>query len=79
MTNKIEPGCWIKSKNYGLAICTDVSDGGWVSLRYEAVRQSDQKTIWVANGDRIENCEWDGFPNAVSRVVAKMTGPYGDG
>lgn len=50
MKTKLEPGCYVDTNKFGEAICVEVTSWG-IYLRYEAVRCSDMKTIWVHNGE----------------------------
>ena len=74
---KIYPGCYVTTVPFGEAVCTEV-EHGWVAIRYEAVRCSDQKTLWVANSVKAEDCTYLQKADKASRAVLKMRGPYGE-
>lgn len=77
MKTKLIPGCYVDTEQFGEAVCTEVLNWG-IHIRYEAVRCSDEKTIWVANG--VYNGYYRAIrpPDEASLAVLKLKGPYGE-
>jgi hypothetical protein len=63
---------------WGRAVCTEVHDR-WIAFRYRATRFSDQKEIWVANGDDIPNVTFLRKPTRFTARILLLRGPYGEG
>ena len=74
----IKPGCVINTPDHGHAVCVAV-EPEYVQYRYFAERCSDNAPIWVLNGCQTVDVTWVANGNAISRAVAAMTGPYGEG
>jgi len=74
---KISPGCYVTTVPLGKAVCTEIGDA-YITIRYEAVRCSDQKIIWVENRVRAADCTYLQKADKQSRAVLKMRGPYGE-
>jgi hypothetical protein len=74
---KITPGCYINTRMFGEAVCIE-NKGKWITIRYEAARCSDLKTIWVWNSTLAEDCTYLERADPASRAVLKMRGPYGE-
>lgn len=77
MTKEIKVGDWIESENYGESVCLGITEN-LVQLRYEAIRKSDQKTIWVQNSDSIGKVKFLRDKDSLSEYVLTLTGPYGE-
>ena len=74
---EIKPGEWINSDNYGESVCTEV-EGEWIKLRYEAIRNSDGKAIWLGNAEHKNHVAFLREQDDVSQYVLTLKGPYGE-
>lgn len=72
----LQPGCWIESKRFGLAVLVTVEDG-WYKIRYEANHLATSTPLWVLNVDK--NVKFKAPPDEKSKQVLAMEGPYGLG
>lgn len=77
MSNKIEIGVWLDSDNYGPCVCVGLN-GNTVDLRYNAIRQVDQKEIWVLNSEMRKNVRFLKAADEQSQYVLTLTGAYGE-
>ena len=69
----MEPGCWIKSSRFGRAVLISVEDR-WFNLRYEAVHNISNQTIWVYNNDN--EVKFIGPPDEQSKRILSLRRPY---
>lgn len=80
-------GCWVTTERWGEAVVTEVTDQ-CISIRYRANRcihdedgkviGYEEKDIWVANGENPWECQFLRPPDAESRRVLNLRGPYGE-
>lgn len=77
MSKEIEAGDWIDTENYGEAVCTKVYKD-YVQLRYQAIRNSDKKEIWVENAESKENVKFLRPTDDIAQYVLTLEGAYGE-
>lgn len=78
MSQKINIGDWIETKSFGESVCIGI-ENEHIQLRYPATRKVDNKELWVANGERINDVQFLREKDKVSEYVLTLEGPYGEG
>lgn len=78
-SKKIEIGDWVWLKNLHCHAVVVNIIGDCYQYRYEAIRCSDNKIIWVFDGDNIEYISFYRKGNGrKAKKVLKLKGPYGE-
>jgi hypothetical protein len=78
-SKKIQIGDWIWLKNIHCRAVVVNIIGDWYYYRYKAIRCSDNKIIWVFNGDNIKYISFYRKGNGkIAKKVLKLKGPYGE-